>query len=252
MNPGHHASESIRRIRNQVIIKSNDLIQASNYRLSFQQYKFAKYCIAMLTQAGQRRLEIDTREYCQAIGLSLQTVNYRSIQQATLKLPDIRIVSHVDGMEKRSKIIDTVAIHDHHRIDVQLSEEFSSQIFFVPPPYTRYRFVNIAFLSSYYSIRLYEMCKSWQVRKRFSIRLEDLRAKFMSGEQLATWQHFKTRALLKPIDEINLLTDLVVAIDFSRGRSRRMEVIHFHIRSKTPEQRRQVKSHIQRHIDARY
>ncbi|WPC74431.1 replication initiation protein [Vibrio porteresiae] len=244
-------SININKMRNKVVVKSNDFIQASEYKISYNQYKVIKYCFATLADKEQPYVDINIKEYCQAIGLTLQSNNFSGIREALSTMVGAPFRVESEQISINEAIIDSVDFPSKNEARIRISDSYTPLVHYVEPPYTQYKFINIAFLTSYYSIRLYEMCKSWQVKKSFTIEVDKLRKQFGVEESLNCWQHFKERALLKPIQEINQLTDINVEMYYI-NRLRTVNQIEFHISSKTREERAKVKQYIEKYIDSKY
>ncbi|MEK6189961.1 MAG: replication initiation protein, partial [Carnobacterium alterfunditum] len=89
---------------------------------------------------------------------------------------------------------------------------------------------NVLSLNSTYSIRLYELMKKWQHIGKWENSIEELKLKFgVSEGSYERYNHFKTRVILRAVEEVNEKTDLHIKVnEIKKGRS--VERIEFLIR----------------------
>jgi plasmid replication initiation protein len=78
--------------------------------------------------------------------------------------------------------------------------------------YTQYDLFNILGLKSKYSIRLYELLKSYAYKGSKTYEIDELRT-ILAAENYKNFYNFRERVLKKSVKEINKYTDL--DIDFS-------------------------------------
>lgn len=74
--------------------------------------------------------------------------------------------------------------------------------------FTKYRLDNILKFKSVYSIRMYELAKSWEARGEFTISVEDLRKMFGLEGKYKLYGDLKRKVVERAIREINKLTDI--------------------------------------------
>ncbi len=74
--------------------------------------------------------------------------------------------------------------------------------------FTKYRLENILKFKSVYSIRMYELAKSWEAKGEFEISVEDLRKIFGLEGKYKLYNDLKRYVLERSIKEINSLSDI--------------------------------------------
>ncbi|SJL84884.1 replication initiation protein [Vibrio palustris] len=239
------------KIRNQTIDKSIFNNKSYKCKLSYNQYKILSYCISLLKHNENNIIKIDIKDYCQAIGLTLQSNNFIGIQNALKTLEQVPLVITNDTTSSPIPAITHVTSLSDNQIEVGLEQRYLAHLEDLTTSLNQYNFINIAFLTSYYSIHLYEICKSWQGRKTMIVDVVTLRQIFALENTLRSWQHFKERVLSKPLEEINLLTDINIEVEYIRHQ-RMVKKIKFTISTKTREQRIRVNQYIKKHMDSKY
>ncbi len=74
--------------------------------------------------------------------------------------------------------------------------------------FTKYRLENILKFKSVYSIRMYELAKSWEARGEFAISVEDLRKMFGLEGKYKLYADLKRKVIERSLKEINKLSDI--------------------------------------------
>jgi len=74
--------------------------------------------------------------------------------------------------------------------------------------FTKYQLENILKFKSVYSIRLYELAKSWEARGDFTVSVVEIRDVLGIGDKYKLYNDLKRYVLERSIKEINALTDI--------------------------------------------
>ena len=100
--------------------------------------------------------------------------------------------------------------------------------------YTQYELWNILSLKSRYSIRLYELFRSYAYQNKKEFEIDRLRG-LLCVENYELYHDFKRRILDKAIAEINQYTDLKVKFKpVNKGKSHKVTSVIFYITKKEP------------------
>ena len=112
------------------------------------------------------------------------------------------------------------AVGDGH-ITIKLSSWLKPLLIHVRREFFRYRLGYALGLKSEYAIRLYQWLKRWEFARRKTASIPQLRFELgatevdnegkIVRENLAAYKHFKNKAILPAIREINAKTDLSVS-----------------------------------------
>lgn len=236
--------------RNFLVVKDNDLVQKSRFELSLQEQKTIAYICSMIKPIYeeddvQYQLEYDfnIREYCKVCGIQYDNgKNYADIKHTLKKLSDRSmwlVLPNNQDEEVLCRWLSKVRISKKSGIArITLDKDLIPYLFDLKERYTAYQLYNILAMKSAFSVRLYELLKSYAFQGRKSYYLEDLKYLLMV-ENIKSYGNFKDfrRRVLEPAQkEINELTDLKV--DFSTVlKGKKVNEIIFNIqRKQIPEQ----------------
>ena len=114
-------------------------------------------------------------------------------------------------------------------VRVRIDDRLAPYLFNLSRHYTRYQLYNVLAMRSAFSIRMYELLKSYTFQKTKEFSVDELKKILMVDEKKSytNFNLFRTKVIDKAIDEINSLTDLrityktikkgkkVVAVKFS-------------------------------------
>jgi plasmid replication initiation protein len=140
--------------------------------------------------------------------------NYNSLRQDLLRLRNRGAwVTLADGTES---IVSWIAKSRMSRktglIEIKLDEDLAPYLLGLKRDYTTYELQNIFNLSSSFSIRLYELLRSYGNLKEKEIPLEEIKLCLnATAKSWETYADFKRGVLDKAIKEINKKTDLNIS-----------------------------------------
>ena len=162
--------------RNELVVKSNDLIRKSRYELSEREQKIIIYIISLIdiNDTTLKRVNIRVKDFCDICGITSQTKNRKDIYNTIQNLSDKSKWIKFENEEVLFRWIDTVSIK-RGIISVKLSESLSPYIIALKENFTKYELINVLALHSKYSIRLYEIFKSYLWIGSFDISLDKLK-----------------------------------------------------------------------------
>jgi hypothetical protein len=102
--------------------------------------------------------------------------------------------------------------------------------------FTKYQLENILKFKSAYSIRLYELAKSWEARGDFTISLDELRDILGIGNKYKLYNDLKRYVLQRSIKEINALSDIKLSFKEKKV-GRKVTDLVFQVKPKETEAR---------------
>lgn len=230
--------------RGYLVYKSNQIIQESRYELSLQQLKMVCYICSKIKPDAEKEGEsylpqliydINMKEYAELCGLTTGGKFYEKTKAVLQSLRDMSVwITLEDGTETTVSWIKKPYINRGKGIiRIELDEDMVPYLFGISKNFTAYELVNILMMKSQYSIRLYELLKSYKNMVIKKIELDKLYRMLMIDKNLyyKKYTNFRRTVLERAIEEINEFTDLNVTYSpIKRGRS--IQAIEFYIHSK--------------------
>lgn len=231
-------------IQNSYVVKSNDLIQKSRFKLSLTQQKVVLYLCSQIKPDDEdfHLYTIPIREFCQLCGIDgVGGRQYKAIQ-ATLE--QLRQKSYIIRLtEHRSTSVswvnkwwlDTSA--GVQSVQIWLDPDMKPYLLRLKDNYTRYEYAYTLRMTHKATPRLYELLKSYHYDKTKpydkSFSVDELR-QILDADGKDTYKQFRyfRHFVLDPsIQEINEQTDIVVSVKPKKQGRNIVEVV-FHIEPK--------------------
>jgi plasmid replication initiation protein len=222
--------------RNYPVVKANDLIQKTRYDLSLQEQKLVLHLIQLITPDDKEFTEyqFSIQDYCKICEIDYKNgKNYQNIKKSLKALSDKSFWVEIDNKEVLMRWVHEIEIDKSSGIiEVQLHEKLKPYLLQLKQFFTKYNYLYVMSMRSQYSIRLYEILKSYENVRGIIYEIDELRKVLgMSKNILPRWVDLKRFVIEQAIKEINELTDILVRYDtIKKGRSV-FEVV-FHISSK--------------------
>lgn len=208
-------ADELSEARTQYVVKANELIQRSRFSLSTQQQKIVLYLISRIkpTDDDFKTYSFSISDFCKVCGIDHTNGKYYvALKQAIQDIADKSL--WVRTAEDRESLIRWISAADidsgNGNITIRLDENMKPYLLHLKENFTKYELIWTLKFKSKYSIRLYELLKSFhynelqEYTKEFT--LEDLK-KRLDAEKYDTWQHFKDRVLEPSKKEINAYSD---------------------------------------------
>ena len=215
--------------RESVVWQQNQLAEA-RYKLSPREQKLLLYVIAMIEPEAEDfgKCKVSVKDYAELTGLKVADL-YQELRDSALAIREkTLVVENVlePGMKKPVRrhgswfeYVDE-AVGDGH-ITIKLSSWLRPFLIHVRREFFQYRLGYAMGLKSEYAIRLYQWLKRWQFVRRKTASIQQLRLELgatevdrdgnIIRENLAAYKHFKNKAILPGVKEINAKTDLSVS-----------------------------------------
>lgn len=204
--------QEVEKLQNYKVVKSNDLIQKSRYELSLQEYKIVLYLISKI-KPEDIDLEMHTfkiLDFCKICGLELYNgKNYKNIKNTLRTLSDKSFwIMLEDGSETLFRWIQTMNMNKKSGIiKIELGTGIAPYLLQLKNRYTSYELLHTLAMKSQYSIRLYELLKSYEYQHKKVFNIDELK-KTLAAENYELFGDFKRKVLDISMREINSLSDL--------------------------------------------
>ena len=205
--------------RYSMVRKSNDLIQKFRADLNSPQFKLTMYIIAKAYTFDENlEYTFDIKDFCCCFGLDTDSGgNYKRIKEEIKKLSDkslwydiygnadeeviMRFIQEAHIYKKTGKIKITINKYMKPYI-LNLKESWEQQGI----PYTQFALLYTLPMKSKYSIRLYELLKSWEKAGAHYWDIDDLKVLLNATEYPN--KNFNQKVLKVALAEINELCEL--------------------------------------------
>lgn len=220
--------------RIQKVVKANDLIQKSRYDLSIQQQKLLLYVISHIKPEDEELLpqQFTLKELCEVCGMSQHRQNLKHIADNIKKIADTSYWIDIDGKYTLCRWFKEANIEKekNNLITIELDNKLKPYLIQLNQFFTVYEVGYIYPMESKYSIRLYELLKSYENIGKCSFDLTELKLKLQTPEY-KEYNNFKKRVIEPALEEINEYTDLQVSFKPIRE-GRNIKKLFFDINTK--------------------
>lgn len=206
-------------MKNALVVKSNDLIQA-RYELNLLEQKIILYAVTMLDREQDRFnvISISVGDFIKLIDTSKE--RYSEIREIVSKLMSKQVRIKSEGKDLLANWVSSIEyIEGEGTIELEFSVKLVPYLLQLKSKFTRYQLKNILHLKNKYSIRLYELLKQFEGIKRREFSTEELRDLLMISDKYPAFRDLNKYVIKPTVDEINEFTDLDVSVEYSkRGR----------------------------------
>lgn len=234
LNP-EEKSEIMKR-REYLVVKGNELIQNNRFELSLPEQKTIAFICSMIKPLSpkdkkngspyQLDYKFSIRDYCKICGIDYNSgTNYAEIKKTLQKLSDRSMwVTFPENPDEEvlCRWLSKVRTNKRSGIaHIKLDEDLVPYLFELGQRFTQYQLYNILAMKSAFSVRIYELLKSYAYQKSKTFDLDDLKRLLMvdNVKSYNNFNLFKTKVLEKAQEEINELTDLNIYFEpLTKGR----------------------------------
>ena len=219
-------------LRGYKVVKSNDLIQKARFQLSLQEQKVILYLISKI-QPNDNELkehEFFITEFCNICGIDKDNgKNYKNVKNTIKTLADKSAwIKQENDSETLFRWINTATIKKKSGvISIKLHEKLRPYLLQLKERFTQYELLYTLAMRSQYSVRMYEILRSYEYQRYKKFEIEDLKH-ILAAENYGRYPDFKRKVLDIAIREINDLSDLTVTYKIIKE-GRRYAKIEFYI-----------------------
>ena len=241
---------AVKKQREYHVVKSNELVQKNRFELSLTEQKTVAYVCSMIKpiEAKDRakgvpyQLEYDfnIRDYCKVCGIDYDNGNnYANIKATLKKLSDRSMWVTFDEKpdeEVLCRWLSKVRTNKKSGIaHIKLDEDLVPYLFDLGRKFTEYQIYNILAMKSAFSVRIYELMKSYAFQKSHTFKVDELK-RLLMVEDVKSYKDFslfRAKVLEVAEREINELTDLTISFEpITQGR--KVVQVRFTIKEKAP------------------
>lgn len=229
--------------RDSIVVKSNDLIQKSRFKLNLQQQKIILFLVSQIKQTDDdfKEYTFDIREFCRICGLdSIGGTNYETLKAALKELRDKSLYIMIDkNTETLVSWLDHVTFYkDKGLVSVSLDKAMKPYLLHLHENFTKYELIYTLRMKRKATPRLYELLKSYHYNslKPYTVEFELDRLRTLLDSTKKTYDSFKyfRQFVLAPaIEEINEQTDIKVEMQ-TISYKRTVNAIRFTIEPQKP------------------
>ena len=231
--------------REYLVVKSNELIQKSRFELSLTEQKTIAFVCALIKPIDaldringvpfQLEYDFNIRDYCKVCGIDYDNGNnYIKVKETLKKLSDRSMWVEFGDTDVLCRWLSKVKTNKRSGVaHIKLDEDLAPYLFDLGQKFTQYQLYNILAFKSAFSVRIYELMKSyaWQKSKTFDI--DELKS-LLGVENVKSYTRFPDfrRYVLEIAErEINELSDLIISYEpITKGR--KVVGIKFNIKQK--------------------
>lgn len=224
----------IERAREYYVVKGNEIIQKTHHTLGALQQKVLCMMISMIKPGDihNKNYEMAVADFCHLANISTDSgKTYANVKAAIDGIDKQTIwIEESEGEEVRLRWLNRVRISSNrHKIIFSFHEDIFPYLYELKDNFTRFRLSNVLLMKNKYSIRLYEILKSYaSLKSTYTIQLEQLK-KLLNTPNYPNYYDFNKRVLEPAVKEINLYADITVEVEPVKRRSRAVNYIQFSI-----------------------
>lgn len=223
--------------RSYKIFKGNEIIQKARYDLNITELKELSYITSMVkpTDNESTVYKFSLKDFCSVAGLD--SSNGHVMDQVKRSLKKLRDESfwlvNESGVHTLFSFIENPKIDPKTKmVELRLHEDYQKFVLGLFENYTQYELLCVLPMKSTYSMRIYELLKSFSFNHK-SIEFElDILKKQLACENYVNFKDFRVRVLDKATTEINNFTDLEVWWEPWNTMGKKVLSIMFHIRQR--------------------
>lgn len=196
------------------VIKANEIVQNAKYDLNAMELKILNYIISKIkpTDTELQEYTFSIKEYCQVCGIDYQNgKNYLNVKKSIKQLRDKSFwLQDGNGNDVLIGWLQRARINKSSgKITVKLDDDMQKFVIGMLNNYTQYTLLLTLPMKSSYSIRIYELLKSYSFTKHHTFDLEDLKKK-LGATHYERFADFRRKVLEIAVKEINLYTDIEI------------------------------------------
>lgn len=231
--------------REYLVVKDNLLIQKSRFELSLPEQKAIAYIVSKIQPVSakdkamgvpyQLDYDFDIRQFCKVCGIDYNNgKNYADIKDMLQKLRDRSMWVEIDGDDVLMGWLSNVRTNKRSgNVHIKIDEYIAPYLFALSEKYTAYQLGNIMQMKSAYSVRIYELAKSYRIQRSKKFAIDEFK-KMLSVENVKSYSNFKDfrkRVLEVAENEINDMTDLNIKFE-PKTKGRKVVAVEMFIQEK--------------------
>lgn len=215
-----------------LIVKSNSLIR-SRYDYTLAELRLV-LTVASMVQADDKdfhEYSVEAREFAELMGADKDNA-YRYLKElGKMLLSKPLEIPTGNGFALCNWFAWYEYQENEGRILCSFAPKLKPHLLELQSHFTKYSLSNILRMKSTYSIRLYELAKSWEDTGWFIIGVEDFKATMGCKDSYPLYADLKRFVINRAIKEINELTDIEILFN-EKKTGRKVTGLDFRVRAK--------------------
>lgn len=202
-----------RSFNNDVVIKSNDLVQAK-YTLNLLEQKIIMFAISKMNKNDEKFniIKIKIKELAEILGTT--AIRYSEFRKIANNLMDRKIkFKERENLDVRWLASSEYLGDGSGTIELEFSEKLIPYLLQLKARFTKYQLRNILYLNEKHSIRIYELLKQYETIKKREFLIDDLKEILCLNDKYPAFKDFDKYVIKKSIEEINRETDIIVTYE---------------------------------------
>lgn len=235
----------VEREKEYCVVKDNLLIQKSRFELSLPEQKAIAYIVSKIKPVTPKEIatgatcqlnyEFDIRQFCKVCGIDYNNgKNYADVKAMLQKLRDRSMWVEIDGDDVLMGWLSNARSNKRSgKVHVKIDEYIAPYLFALSEKYTSYQLGNIMQMKSAYSVRIYELAKSYKIQHSKKFAIDEFK-KMLSVESVKSYDRypdFRRRVLEVAETEINEMTDINIKFE-PQTKGRKVVAIEMFIQEK--------------------
>ncbi len=225
------------------VVKANEIIQKARYDLNVHELKLLSFIFSKVkpTDTEIQPYTFSIKEYCQICGIDYKNgKNYITIKKSLKSLRDKSFwLKDENGDETTVGWLQKVTIRSGSgKIVATLDPDLQKYVVGLFENFTQYELLSTLPMQSSYSIRIYELLKSYAFTKSHVFDIADLKRQ-LSCEHYERFPDFRRKVIEIAVRDINLYTDLEVSWEPIKD-GRKITQIRVYIKTKETFERIQA------------
>ena len=201
--------------RDYKVVKGNEIIQRARYDLGLAEIKAFSFIISKIKPTDEifHEYTFTINEYCKVLGIDTNNgKNILTVKKSLKQLVDKSFfLTLEDGSETTISWLNKVWIDKGSgRIRVRLDDDLQKYVTGLYSNFTQYELLCTLPMRSSYSIRIYELLKSYAFTKQHTFEVEELK-KMLGCCHYERFPDFRRKVIEIAVKEINQFTDLEVS-----------------------------------------
>ena len=241
-------------VRDKEVRKSNELIQNSRYNLSMQQQKILLYLIAQLQPSDKKfhEYELSVIDYCKLCGVSHGGITYESIKDSVKGMRDKSFWIRQGNEEVLVSWLSKAKVNPKTGfIKLQLDDDLKPYLLDLKKNFTSYELIFTLLLKCKYSVRLYELIKSFHYDELKpycrTFALDVFKERLGVEDSYAHFKDFKRWVIIPAVNEVNEKTDKVVSYELVKN-GRNVVGVTLTVSTKSMDERIKLRADIDREL----
>lgn len=226
-----------------MVVQDNRMIMAK-YDMSLLEQKLFLILVSTIKKDDKafKETSLRVKDLAEIMGVSPENL-YRDLKKICLTLTDKKVeVEKDDGGWLIAPIMKYAEYHkDKGIISLCLNDKLEPYFLQLKKFFTQYGLENALSLSGKYSIRIYQLSKSYLYKNEFIIPLDEFKNKLsLTAKSYDQYKTMNQRVLSPSISEINSKTDINITCEgIKEGRS--IKHLKFTVKNKNSDQKKVVK-----------